>query len=177
MGEGLGRCLAQLHLILGPQLLVILLVDVHLLGGLLHGHWHLVGYIVVHHGRRLIGHHESVQAEAFSWRDGVHLDFHTCCSIARHQGQQLDVVVLVVVGPDALDDLQRLEVRVCDVVDPLSLQPLLGTDQLAYGPLAILQRELPQQRDGGRKRDRQRIWHMVQLPPHCRPLTSLPLQV
>lgn len=103
----------------------------------------------MHHGHRFIGHHEPVQAEAFEWCDGVHLDFDTCSRIV---GQQLDVVVLVVVGPNALDDLQRLEVRVCDVVDSLRLQALLGADQLAYGPLAVLQGVQTQRKDGDRKR-------------------------
>lgn len=39
---------------------------------------------------------------------------------------------------DVVDDLQRLEVRVCDVVNALRLQTLLGTDQLSNGTLTIL---------------------------------------
>lgn len=99
---------------LGQQLLGIVIVSVNLLRRLLHRHWYLVRDVEATGYLWCIGHHQFVHAEAFhicwlnwwSWRCCSHLNLGASSIV----GQQVDVVVLVVVGADVVDNLQRLEV-------------------------------------------------------------------
>lgn len=156
-GSATQLLLLLLALVLCQQLLGIVIVSVNLLGGLLHRHRYLVRDVEATGYLWCIGHHQLVQAKAFhicqlswwswwSWLCCSHLDLDASSIV----GQQLDVVVLVVVGADVVDDLQRLEVRVGDVVDALCLQALLGADQIPNGTLAILW--VDTERDRGARR-------------------------